>query len=153
MTPASGGPVWGAASADLNATLLEWPAGEGPAEHVNEARDVLYVVLAGTATLTVDGEERELGAGEATIVDKGDDPGEVPIAIRVGVISLARGQILSVGTVAFDSPGTVPTRPNISRAVFPVVGGTRAYEGATGTITWTPRSRATGRVTVRLHLP
>jgi quercetin dioxygenase-like cupin family protein len=70
MTP-SGGPVWGAASADLNATLLEWPAGKGSAEHVNEERDVLYVVLVGSATLTVDGESRELGAGEATIVDKG----------------------------------------------------------------------------------
>jgi mannose-6-phosphate isomerase-like protein (cupin superfamily) len=67
----AGGPVWGAESADLNATLLEWPAGEGPAEHVNEQLDVLYVVIAGSATLTVEGESRELGAGEATIVDKG----------------------------------------------------------------------------------
>ena len=67
----AGGPVWGAASADLNATLLEWPAGAGPAEHVNEQRDVLYVVLAGSVTLTVDGESRDLAAGEATIVDKG----------------------------------------------------------------------------------
>ena len=65
------GPVWGAASADLNATLLEWPAGDGPAEHVNEQRDVLYVVLAGSVELTVDGESRQLPAGEATIVEKG----------------------------------------------------------------------------------
>ncbi len=65
------GPVWGAASPDLNATLLEWPAGEGPAEHVNEHLDVLYVVLEGSATLTVDGEPQELRAGEATIVEKG----------------------------------------------------------------------------------
>jgi quercetin dioxygenase-like cupin family protein len=63
--------VWGAASADLNATLLEWPAGEGPAEHVNSERDVLYVVLDGSAMLTVDGEPWEVAAGEATIVDKG----------------------------------------------------------------------------------
>lgn len=67
----AGGPVWGAESADLNATLLEWPAGEGPPEHVNESLDVLYVVAAGSATLTVDGEPRDLEAGEATIVDKG----------------------------------------------------------------------------------
>ena len=71
MTAAAGGPVWGAASADLNATLLEWPAGKGPAEHVNEQRDVLYVVLRGSVTLTVDGDSHELAAGEATIVDKG----------------------------------------------------------------------------------
>jgi mannose-6-phosphate isomerase-like protein (cupin superfamily) len=71
VTPFVGGPVWGAASADLNATVLEWRAREGPAEHVNEQRDVLYVVLTGSARLTVDGEARELGAGEAVIVDKG----------------------------------------------------------------------------------
>lgn len=67
----SGGPVWGAASTDLNATLLEWPAGAGPPEHVNEERDVLFVVVAGSATLTVNGELCELGVGEARIVDKG----------------------------------------------------------------------------------
>ena len=66
-----GGPVWGAASADLNATLLEWQAGEGPPEHVNEERDVLYVVVSGSARLIVDGEQRELPAGEAEIVEKG----------------------------------------------------------------------------------
>jgi quercetin dioxygenase-like cupin family protein len=71
VTSSAGGPVWGAASADLNATMLEWRAGEGPAEHVNEERDVLYVVVAGSLTLTVDGEPHELVAGEATIVDKG----------------------------------------------------------------------------------
>ena len=65
------GPIWGGESADLNATLLEWPAWEGPAEHVNDQLDVLYVVLAGSATLTVDGESRELGPGGVTIVDKG----------------------------------------------------------------------------------
>jgi quercetin dioxygenase-like cupin family protein len=66
-----GGPLWGAESTDLNATLLEWPAGEGPAEHVNEQLDVLYVVLEGSVTLTVGGAAEELRAGEATIVDKG----------------------------------------------------------------------------------
>ena len=63
--------MWGAASEDLNATLLEWPPGKGAAEHVNDQRDVLYVVLAGSATLTENGESRQLAAGEATIVDKG----------------------------------------------------------------------------------
>lgn len=65
------GPVWGAESDDLNATMLVWPPGEGPAEHVNDARDVLYVVLEGAATLTLDGDRRELRAGDALIVDKG----------------------------------------------------------------------------------
>jgi mannose-6-phosphate isomerase-like protein (cupin superfamily) len=38
---------------------------------VNEERDVLYVVVSGSAELTVDDELLELRAGEATIVDKG----------------------------------------------------------------------------------
>ncbi len=67
----SRGPVWGAESDDLNATMLVWPPGGGPAEHVNDARDVLYVVLDGDATLTLDGEARTLAAGDALIVDKG----------------------------------------------------------------------------------
>jgi quercetin dioxygenase-like cupin family protein len=66
-----GGPVWGAASDDLNATKLVWAAGEGPAEHVAD-RDVLYAVLEGTVTLTVGGAPSELAAGEAVIVDKGE---------------------------------------------------------------------------------
>jgi hypothetical protein len=57
--------VWGAESEDLNATILEWPAGEGPGETV-AALDVVYVVLAGS--LLLDGEE--LGAGDARIVPK-----------------------------------------------------------------------------------
>jgi mannose-6-phosphate isomerase-like protein (cupin superfamily) len=93
VTSASGGPVWGAASADLNATVLEWPAERGPAEHVNEERDVLYVVLAGSATLIVDGEARELGAGEATIVDKGARRGLVagPDGVRYLTAHVRRG--------------------------------------------------------------
>jgi quercetin dioxygenase-like cupin family protein len=70
-SPNRGGPVWGIASEELNATLLEWRAGEGPAEHVNEERDVLLAVLVGSAVLRTDDDERELVAGEATIIAKG----------------------------------------------------------------------------------
>jgi quercetin dioxygenase-like cupin family protein len=89
----AGGPVWGAESADLNATLLEWPAGEGPPEHVNESLDVLYVVVVGSATLTVDGAPRDLGAGEATIVDKGARRALVagPNGVRYLTAHLRRG--------------------------------------------------------------
>ena len=66
-----GGPIWGAASEDLNATLLAWPPGGGPPEHVNEERDVLLVVVGGSLELTIDEEARELSAGEALIVEKG----------------------------------------------------------------------------------
>jgi mannose-6-phosphate isomerase-like protein (cupin superfamily) len=65
------GPVWGAASEDLNATLLAWNVGGGPPEHENDERDVLIFVAEGSATVTVDREERQLAAGEGLIVGKG----------------------------------------------------------------------------------
>jgi mannose-6-phosphate isomerase-like protein (cupin superfamily) len=65
------GPIWGTASEDLNATLLTWRAGEGPPEHVNDERDVLVVVLAGSATVSTDADECELAAGETMIIEKG----------------------------------------------------------------------------------
>jgi quercetin dioxygenase-like cupin family protein len=64
------GPVWGAASEELNATKLVWPAGEQLVEHVSD-RDVAYVVLAGSLTLTVDDVPHELSAGDALIVEHG----------------------------------------------------------------------------------
>jgi hypothetical protein len=60
------GPVWGATSEELNATILEWPAGEGPGEAVAQL-DVVYAVLAGSLLLN----EHELRAGEAEIVAGG----------------------------------------------------------------------------------
>jgi quercetin dioxygenase-like cupin family protein len=69
--PKNSGPVWGTASEELNATLLYWRAGEGPPEHVNDERDVLVVVLAGSAIVKTEGDERELTAGETTIIAKG----------------------------------------------------------------------------------
>jgi quercetin dioxygenase-like cupin family protein/hemerythrin-like domain-containing protein len=65
------GPLWGAETDDLNATLLAWPPDGGTDEHVNGVRDVIVVVLSGSATVTVDGEPHELGAGRALIVKKG----------------------------------------------------------------------------------
>jgi len=63
--------VWGLESEDLNATLLVWPAGAGPPEHVNEERDVLVFVVDGSAELTLDGETSVLATGDAAIVGKG----------------------------------------------------------------------------------
>jgi hypothetical protein len=60
-----GGPVWGAESEQLNATILEWPAGGGPGETVAKL-DVVYVVLRGSLVI----DDEELAAGEARIVAK-----------------------------------------------------------------------------------
>jgi quercetin dioxygenase-like cupin family protein/iron-sulfur cluster repair protein YtfE (RIC family) len=71
LEPLGSGPLWGAESDELNATLLSWRAGEGPREHVNTERDVAVVVLAGSATVSIDGEPHPVRAGEALIVEKG----------------------------------------------------------------------------------
>ena len=71
LGPSGRGPVWGTATEDLNATLLAWTAGEGPPEHVNGERDVLIVILDGSATFVVDGDELEASAGELVVIPKG----------------------------------------------------------------------------------
>jgi mannose-6-phosphate isomerase-like protein (cupin superfamily) len=65
------GPLWGMASADLNATLLVWPPGHEIAEHVNPQLDVLVVVLGGQGVVIVDGEAHDLPAGSAILVPRG----------------------------------------------------------------------------------
>ncbi len=65
------GPVWGIATDDLNTTLLVWPAGHRVSSHVNAERDVLLVVLSGSATVTIDGARHELEAGGALVIGKG----------------------------------------------------------------------------------
>ena len=87
------GPVWGAASDDLNATMLVWPPGDGPPEHVNDSRDVLFVVVDGSASLVLDGEAQELSAGDALIVEKGKRRGLVagPDGVRYVTAHVRRG--------------------------------------------------------------
>lgn len=60
---------------------------------MNESLDVLYVVLAGSATLTVDGESRELTAGVVSIVDKGARRALVagPAGVRYLTAHIRRG--------------------------------------------------------------
>jgi quercetin dioxygenase-like cupin family protein len=67
-----GGPIWGTATEDLNATILEWGAGAGPrGVHVNAERDVVVVVVSGSLELELDGERRTVAAGEVAVVEKG----------------------------------------------------------------------------------
>jgi hypothetical protein len=65
------GPQWGTESEELNATLLAWRAGEATPEHVNEERDVLVVGVAGSGTISIDGDAHALGAATAIVVPKG----------------------------------------------------------------------------------
>jgi quercetin dioxygenase-like cupin family protein len=71
FAPLGRGPLWGSDTDDLNATLLAWVAGDGPPEHVNGERDVLVLVLAGSACVTIDSTPHEMHAGDVVIVKKG----------------------------------------------------------------------------------
>ena len=84
------GPIWGVASEDLNATLLAWPAGEGVAEQVNEERDVLLVVIEGSARLRLDGVEHRLGPAQAIMVEKGRTFGLAAGSAGVRYLSIHR---------------------------------------------------------------
>jgi len=64
------GPLAGLATDHLNLTLLSWPAGHVVPEHVNAVCDVAYVVLHGSATLTVDGTAAGLRAPMAIVVPR-----------------------------------------------------------------------------------
>ena len=66
------GPVWGTESEELNATILEWSAGDGPPEHVNDERDVLVVVLDGAAEVAIGDHTSTLRSGEALIIPRGE---------------------------------------------------------------------------------
>ena len=65
------GPVWGTETEDLNATLLAWGPGKGSPAHVNAERDVLLVVVAGSASVALGDERHLLRPGGALVLPKG----------------------------------------------------------------------------------
>ena len=66
------GVIWAlGGSYDLNANLVRFDAGGGVAEHVNEAVEVLFVGVAGSGSVRVDGEEHALPAGALVFVPRG----------------------------------------------------------------------------------
>jgi quercetin dioxygenase-like cupin family protein len=83
---------------------------------VNEERDVLLVVLAGSATLTIDGEARLVAAGEAIIIEKGrtrriaagpDGARYLSVHTRRGPLQIAPAPAgLSAERAAVDHPST-----------------------------------------------
>jgi mannose-6-phosphate isomerase-like protein (cupin superfamily) len=66
-----GGPLWGMASEELNATVVEWPPGGGTPRHVNAERDVVLVVLDGSAEVELDGTVSRVSAGQVVVLDRG----------------------------------------------------------------------------------
>ena len=58
-------------SGELNANLVRFDAGGGVGEHVNEEVDVLFVGIAGSGSVRVDGEDHDLGAGRLVFAPRG----------------------------------------------------------------------------------
>lgn len=66
------GVVWALEeSDDLNANVVCFGAGRGVGEHVNDEVDVVFVGVAGSGTIEVEGEEYSLSAGEMVVVPRG----------------------------------------------------------------------------------
>lgn len=65
------GVLWSLASADLNANLVRFAAGDGVVPHVNDEVDVLGVVVAGEGALVIEGREEPLRFGVAFFIPKG----------------------------------------------------------------------------------
>ena len=66
------GVIWALrGSGDLNANLVRFDAGGGVGEHVNEEVDVLFVGVAGSGGVRVEGEEHRLSAGTLVFAPKG----------------------------------------------------------------------------------
>lgn len=68
----SSGVVWTLEeSSDLNANLVRFGAGRGVGEHVNDEVEVVFVGVAGSGIITVDGEEHAISAGKLVFVPRG----------------------------------------------------------------------------------
>ena len=95
LASSGSGPVWGIASADLNATLLVWPPGHVIAEHRNDERDVLLVTVEGSMDAVVGGRTHHLSRASALLIDKGTRRTLLagPNGVRYLSIHLRRGPL------------------------------------------------------------
>jgi uncharacterized cupin superfamily protein len=64
------GPLSGVASEDLNATVVTWRSDRGTPDHVNDERDVLVVLIEGSATIRIDDVQHAVRAPAAVIIPK-----------------------------------------------------------------------------------
>jgi quercetin dioxygenase-like cupin family protein len=69
------GPIWSLNAEQLNMSLIRLTAGATIPQHVNDALDVLIIVLEGSGELTVDGELSALAPGIALLIPRGVERG------------------------------------------------------------------------------
>ncbi|HEU5440457.1 MAG TPA: hypothetical protein VFU88_14295 [Ktedonobacterales bacterium] len=65
------GALWSLVTADLNLNLVHFASGDGVAEHINAEVDVVYVVVAGRGSLSVQGVGHAVRAGMLALVPRG----------------------------------------------------------------------------------
>lgn len=103
-SPRGNGPRWTMESADLDLTLLSWNPGHEVAPHVNTEVDVLLLVMAGTAELTLDGSTFRLSAGQAVVIPKGVERAITCPVERVAYLSVHRRRKVLLPGVKDCSP-------------------------------------------------
>ena len=83
-------------SADLNATLLAWPAGDGVAAHENADCDVFIVVLEGSISVRLDGLPCQVSEGQALLLPRGSERSlsAGPFGVRYLSVHRRRGPLL-----------------------------------------------------------
>lgn len=64
-------PLWPGLGEDLHVNVLALDPDATIAEHVNQELDVLLVGIRGGGTVTVEGHERQMAAGQALLLPKG----------------------------------------------------------------------------------
>jgi quercetin dioxygenase-like cupin family protein len=84
------GPVWTAASDDLNVNLIVLTHGAGIDEHVNTEVDALAVGVAGEGRITIDGRSLELGPGVLVMIPKGAARSISPLSDRFAYLTCHR---------------------------------------------------------------
>jgi quercetin dioxygenase-like cupin family protein len=97
--PEGRGVAWSARSDDLNANVVVWPAGAGIDAHVNDERDVLWVVLDGGGEAVIDGRPHALRAGWGALIPAGRERAvrAGPDGLRYAAVHLRRAAGISLG--------------------------------------------------------
>jgi len=62
---------WSATTESLNVNLVAWNPGQGMEQHINQAVDVVLVVMEGRGTLTVDQQAIPLDSGSIITIPRG----------------------------------------------------------------------------------
>ena len=100
------GPQWGMQSDELNATLLAWRPDHRVAPHRNDERDVLMIVIDGSAVVALDEVEHAIVADELLLLPRGSTRALTagPDGVRYVSIHMRRDPLLPTSRRQTRSP-------------------------------------------------